>query len=125
MSRKRKSPPDYRADYFKEHEGRRIPFRKERCYKCVECGKWFPKSQITIDHRIPIRKGGTHDIWNLQTMCRPCNLHKSKNETRGEFYKTLISAAKHHQLGKALKFLWKRKVKDVLGKGYDRDAEGW
>lgn len=125
MSKRTKTPPDYRAEYFKTHSGRKIPFRKEPCYKCVECGKWFPKSRITIDHRIPLRKGGSHDAWNLQPMCDWCNKHKSKNNTKWEVWVTLWNAFKCGQLFRALGFLWKRKVKDALGIGYDRDKEGW
>lgn len=125
MGKRRTSPPDYRLEFFEQNKGRKIPFRKERCYKCVECGKWLEKRYITVDHRIPIRKGGTHDIWNLQPMCDYCNKHKSKNNTKAEFHKTLREAFKYGQLGKCLWFLWKRKVKDWMGMPYDRDNEGW
>jgi len=32
---------------------------------------------LTIDHRIPISKGGSNRLRNLQTMCSPCNHSKS------------------------------------------------
>lgn len=125
MSRRTKTPPDYRYNFFKANPGRKIAFRSEPCYKCKGCGKWFPKSQITVDHRIPIRKGGTHDLWNLQPMCDYCNKHKSKNNTRWETFVTLCSAFKHGHLLRALWFIRKRKIKDFFGIGYDRDNEGW
>lgn len=31
---------------------------------------------MTIDHLIPIDKGGTNDEWNLATMCADCNSKK-------------------------------------------------
>lgn len=125
MARRTKTPPDYRAEYFKYNPGKRIAFRSEPCYKCKGCGKWFEKRYITVDHRIPIRKGGTHDLWNLQTMCDYCNKHKSKNNTKWETFITLWNAMKCGQLFRALKFIWKRKIKDAFGMGYDRDNEGW
>lgn len=42
--------------------------------RCVRCGANRP---LTIDHIIPVSKGGTDDVDNLQTMCRPCNQEKA------------------------------------------------
>ena len=123
--KRRKSPPDYRYEYFKVHPGKHKAFCKEPMYKCKCCKQWFPKSQITIDHRIPVRKGGTHDVWNLQPMCRDCNLHKSKNNTGWETFQTLMSAFLHGHFCKAVWFIKKRQIKDFFHKGYDRDNEGW
>ena len=125
MGKRRTSPPDYRAEFFKYNKGRKIPFRSEPCYKCKNCGKWFEKRYITVDHRIPIRKGGTHDLWNLQPMCDYCNKHKSANESKWEVFVTLWNAFKCGQLLRALWFIRKRQIKDFFGIGYDRDSEGW
>ncbi len=45
-------------------------------YKCVWCEKQFPLMQLSVDHIIPITRGGTHDRNNLQAMCFPCNRRK-------------------------------------------------
>lgn len=42
--------------------------------KCVACGS---NENITMDHIIPIARGGTHGIGNLQPLCLSCNLSKS------------------------------------------------
>lgn len=42
-------------------------------YRCVECGA---RNDLTVDHIVPVSKGGTDDRANLQTMCRPCNSRK-------------------------------------------------
>jgi len=44
--------------------------------------KWKEKKltrrrlQITVDHIVPISKGGKWELSNLQTACKPCNMKK-------------------------------------------------
>lgn len=45
-------------------------------FRCVKCGK---KKVLTRDHIIPLSKGGTDDITNIQPLCRPCNSRKHAN----------------------------------------------
>jgi hypothetical protein len=40
---------------------------------CYNCGT---KENLSIDHNIPLSRGGRHSIGNLQTLCRPCNSSK-------------------------------------------------
>lgn len=47
------------------------------CYQCVFCQQWFLWEDITIDHIIPKRNGGTDDLSNLQCTCRSCSMIKS------------------------------------------------
>lgn len=42
-------------------------------HRCVTCGT---DQDLSIDHILPVSKGGTNDLANLQTMCRPCNSRK-------------------------------------------------
>ena len=50
---------------------------KELEYKCQICGKELKKEEITIDHIIPLSKGGGNNIENLQPLCKSCNSKKS------------------------------------------------
>lgn len=42
-------------------------------FKCAKCASI---DHLTIDHIKPLARGGTNDIGNLQTLCRPCNSAK-------------------------------------------------
>jgi hypothetical protein len=42
-------------------------------YRCRACGR---TDRLSIDHIVPIARGGSNDIRNLQTLCLPCNLRK-------------------------------------------------
>lgn len=42
--------------------------------RCNICGSY---NNLTIDHIIPITRGGANDIKNVQILCRTCNILKS------------------------------------------------
>lgn len=42
-------------------------------YRCAKCGRQSP---LTKDHVIPLVRGGSDAINNIQPLCRPCNLSK-------------------------------------------------
>ena len=55
--------------------------KKKHNYCCAKCGRNEPfKNQkckkLTQDHIIPISKGGTNDIKNIQPLCLRCNCRK-------------------------------------------------
>jgi 5-methylcytosine-specific restriction endonuclease McrA len=60
-------------------------------YTCQYCGS---KSKLTIDHRLPLARGGSHDISNLCVACRTCNSSKG-TKTPEEFaiYKQEVAHA--------------------------------
>ena len=47
-------------------------FERDR-YRCVNCGTW---EKLTADHIVPEVLGGTTELYNLQTLCKPCNSKK-------------------------------------------------
>lgn len=44
--------------------------------RCAICGKFVPYDSFTVDHIIPLAKGGTNAMDNLQAACSVCNLIK-------------------------------------------------
>ena len=47
-------------------------------YTCQMCGRTrFDGVKLEVDHIIPVAKGGSDNISNLQTLCRECNRGKS------------------------------------------------
>lgn len=45
-------------------------------YRCRECGATNKETTLEIDHIVPVSKGGTNNIKNLQTLCKTCNRAK-------------------------------------------------
>ena len=45
-------------------------------YRCRECGATNKETTLEIDHIVPVSKGGTNNINNLQTLCKACNRAK-------------------------------------------------
>lgn len=43
---------------------------------CYLCGKVLLNHEVTLDHVIPLSRGGEHSYDNLKIACRPCNVKK-------------------------------------------------
>jgi 5-methylcytosine-specific restriction endonuclease McrA len=64
---------------------RRAPrFSKYNCYlrdlfTCQYCTKSFTRTQLTLDHVIPLSRGGRTNWENIVAACGPCNSRKGDN----------------------------------------------
>lgn len=55
---------------------RKYVFERDK-YQCQSCGKKQNETNLNIDHIIPLARGGSNDISNLQTLCFQCNSKKT------------------------------------------------
>lgn len=81
--------------YIKPKEYRRVRLSRENIflrdhYQCQYCGVDFSYKELTLDHVMPISRGGPKSWKNLVTACHKCN-HKKGSRTPGEANMPLLS----------------------------------
>lgn len=58
-----------------------IAAMKKSDSRCVACGT---SDDLQVDHILPVSRGGTNDVDNLQMLCQPCNSSK-RDKTMDEW----------------------------------------
>ena len=66
--------------------------------RCLCCGK---RRKLTADHVIPVSKGGTSNISNIQPLCGPCN--SSKGTKRTDYRRRIPIRKEKRQFWRALR----------------------
>lgn len=67
--------------------------------RCAICGSFIPFRDLTIDHIVPVAKGGTNERSNLQPACRCCNQLKQDMDMDA-LYSKIFDIIKYHLLSK-------------------------
>lgn len=57
---------------------------------CVLCRKKKPRAELTIDHIVPISKGGGNVRSNLQMLCLSCHIAKDRILPKAERWDNLV-----------------------------------
>ncbi len=67
-----------RRERERARELKRSPWwkRKRRSGLCHYCGKRFAPTELTMDHVIPLVRGGRSTKGNVVPACKPCNTAK-------------------------------------------------
>ncbi|MCX7670457.1 MAG: HNH endonuclease, partial [Anaerolineae bacterium] len=50
-------------------------FARDR-HVCAYCGRQFAEADLTVEHIVPVSRGGQHVWTNVVTACRSCNTRK-------------------------------------------------
>jgi len=69
-----------RSQFASQHEALCLRLLTVKPYECATCGG---QDDLTIDHIVPLSKGGTDDLGNLQFLCRKHNSQKGDRLTAG------------------------------------------
>ena len=62
--------------------------RKRDGQRCLACGS---TRMLEVDHIVPVYRGGSHDMDNLQTLCKVCNSRKATRSLRFTVQRTTAS----------------------------------
>jgi 5-methylcytosine-specific restriction endonuclease McrA len=89
----------YRPEVIKLRRFIRLPYRPiPYCrknillrddYRCQYCGKMYSAEHLTLDHVVPVSKGGKDGWTNIVTACKKCN-HRKGNQFLEETGMTLL-----------------------------------
>jgi 5-methylcytosine-specific restriction endonuclease McrA len=74
------SETDTRREKAKARELRRSQWWKRRLAKgkCHYCGQQIPAKELTMDHVVPISRGGRSTKANVVAACKSCNTKKKQ-----------------------------------------------
>ena len=89
------APPEHqKREKAKARELRASQWWKQQLGKgdCYHCGNKFKPSELTMDHLIPIARGGKSDKKNCVPSCKDCNTKKG-HQTRAEMVMEELSAS--------------------------------
>lgn len=55
---------------------------------CFYCNSRLQENEKTVDHKLPVSRGGTNDMNNLVICCKSCN-SKKNNQTEDEYRRAI------------------------------------
>ena len=91
------APPEHqKREKAKARELRQSSWWKQQLGqgKCYHCEKRFPPAELTMDHLIPIGRGGMSNKKNCVPSCKECNSRKGA-QTKAEMVLSELAANKN------------------------------
>ena len=76
--------------------------------KCAICGKPIKFKEMTVDHKIPLSKGGTNDLSNLQLAHLMCN--RAKSDLMNDEFMKLVNRIAFHGNFMKLKNIFQKEI---------------
>jgi len=72
---------DVRLEKNKARDLRRSPWWKQKCAKgiCYYCQNRFQPTELTMDHIVPLSRGGKSTKNNVVPCCKKCNSEKKSH----------------------------------------------
>lgn len=85
------SPEHQRREKLKARDLRASQWWKNQLGKglCYHCGQRFHPSELTMDHLVPIARGGQTSKNNVVTSCKPCNTQKGHKTSIDQAFEEL------------------------------------
>ncbi|USN96038.1 MAG: WYL domain-containing protein [Candidatus Nomurabacteria bacterium] len=71
-------------------------------YRCTNCGS---RSNLTVDHKVPLSLGGTNIMSNLATLCKDCHEHKDQRKIFDKAFDAKDDYGKDHRLTRKVEVL--------------------
>lgn len=64
---------------------------------CHHCGQTFKPAELTMDHLVPLARGGVSSKGNLVPSCKPCNAKKKLDTPVDEIFRQLEAEKKSEE----------------------------
>lgn len=88
---------------------------------CGICGNFVAPDNFSIDHIIPISKGGTYDYDNLQCCCKKCN--QLKDDALPDDFFDMVLSAIDFQVNKKKNKKMRKKLKKICKNTFIPESE--
>jgi len=80
----------------------RIELWKTKDHHCAECYKDVKATKFEIDHIRPLALGGTNEIDNLQILCKPCHIEKTRHEQEQGYLRSSATESSFNSITKSI-----------------------
>lgn len=90
--------------------------------RCNYCGRKLGMNYLHVDHKVPLARGGSIRLSNLQLLCSPCNTRKG-GMTDGEFRRKYALAPARQAKGPSAKVIPQQYFEKITKQVADKRRE--